>query len=949
MKTYKHCLQFIMLLLLGWQSVLAQVTYKVDIDPAVTSTIRYRVFMTSAQSYTGTNQIISTAQVTLLIPNGGTAGGSVNYIANVVGKSGKTPSNLTQQMNWNPAIAGGPVENPQLDYLSFGFSYGGNPVSFSITANQAIELFHFDYTGPCPGAVYLIESAANSPNPDPFLKPNSLGTGPENQMTIYGFGTQNAYVGNQGGTADCRTTFPDLRASIAGPANLAQGGTASYAVNLSNIGAASTIGIYSTTVALPAGVSFTSGAGAGWTFSSSLLGNGTTQVVAKAANTVIGAGGTNAFTLNVATSASASSGAAVISGGVGGGSEINLANNAFSQNVSIGTVAASADLVASMAGPGGLVAGGTGSYVVSLTNIGGAATAGAYSTTLILPAGVTLSSGSGTGWSFASTLLGNGTTQVVATASAAIAQNAMGAFTLNVAVSGAAASANVAISGAVGGGGEVNLGNNAFAQNVTITAAVGTSPDISVGINGPSVLTQNNPGSYSLTVTNAGSGATTGPTTITASLAAGTTLNSISGPGWSVTTTAGPGGTTLLTAVYANPIAGGGSVASPLILNVTPNTTSAVGLTGAASTPGETNTGNNSFALGVPVIPVQATLPPDLSVSLTGPSVIAAGVPANFVFGVSNGGTGPTTGPSVLTIPLPAGMSYIGAIGNGWTCATNATPAVSCTYVAIIPAGQSAPNLSLGLSAASSLTGTSVNLQGTINTPGDPVPGNNSSTPKSVAVTSAAAGTQADLTTTVFMSTQAPNQYEALTATVVVTNLGPASATGVVSQVTLPTGYPITSIQSAAGTAFTSGNGVWTIGSLAAGQSVTLTVTMSAATSGQATVASSVTSTGGNDPALANNAAQTCFSVPYNLCAGGSFAATIPGAYTSIQWFRNNQPINGATSNTLTITQDGTYTVSTTGGAGTCASGSCCPIYVRQAINCCEPSACIPITIRKTK
>jgi uncharacterized repeat protein (TIGR01451 family) len=813
MNTFKNSLRLLILLLLGWQSALAQVTYKIDIDPSVTSTIRYRVFMTSAQSYTGTNDIISTAQVTILIPNGGTPGASVNYVANVVGRTGKTPSNLSQQMSWNPAVAGGPTENPQLDYLSFGFSYSNNPVSFSITANQPMELFHFDYMGTCPGPVSLIESYTSSPNPDPFLTPNSLGTNPGNQITVYGYGTQNAYAGNILPLAECRTAFPDLRPGIAGPANLLLGGTATYTISTSNVGAASTVGIYSTTVTLPATVSFVSGAGAGWAFTSTVLANGSTQVVATALNTVISAGGGKPFSLNVFVPVSAPSASVAIGVAVGGGSEINVSNNITSQPIILGA-AANADLVASIAGPAGLVAGGTGSYVVSLTNIGGAATSGAYSTTVSLPAGVTLSSGSGAGWGFTTTLLANGTTQVVATASAAIAQNGTAAFTLNVGVSGAALAITTTIDGVVGGGGEVNTSNNTFVQNITITAAAGVKPD--------------------------------------------------------------------------------------------------------------------------------------LTVAMTGPSLISVGVPVNYLFAVTNSASGPTTGPSILTIPLPAGVSYIGAIGNGWACALTSTPAVSCTYAAVIPGGQSAPNLSLGVSAASPLAGNSFNLQGSVSTPGEVITSNNSTGPRSVSVGSASAG-QADLSTTVMMSNQAPNQYEAITATIVVTNPGPASASGVTAQVTLPSGYPITAVQSAGGTTFTSGNGAWTIGTLGAGQSVTLTVTMSAATSGQATVASSVTSTGNNDPVADNNSAQTCFSVPFNLCSGGSFAASIPGTYATIQWFRNGTPINNATTNTLVISQDGTYTVSTTGGVSTCASGACCPIYVRQATDCCAPSTCIPITIRKTR
>jgi hypothetical protein len=211
----------------------------------------------------------------------------------------------------------------------------------------------------------------------------------------------------------------------------------------------------------------------------------------------------------------------------------------------------------------------------------------------------------------------------------------------------------------------------------------------------------------------------------------------------------------------------------------------------------------------------------------------------------------------------------------------------------------------------------------------------------------------ADLSTTISLSTKAPNQFDALTATIVVTNSGPNSATGVIDKITLPTGQPITSLSTSAGT-FDQTTGLWTIGTLAAGQSVTLTIGLSAATGGVATIQSEVVASGQYDPDSTPNNQQygeddlavACFSVPVDLCQGETFTFAISGSFTSIQWYRNGQPIPQATTTSLVINQEGTYTVSTNVN---CPGGGCCPLIVRlrPAGSCCQPARCVPFVITK--
>lgn len=210
----------------------------------------------------------------------------------------------------------------------------------------------------------------------------------------------------------------------------------------------------------------------------------------------------------------------------------------------------------------------------------------------------------------------------------------------------------------------------------------------------------------------------------------------------------------------------------------------------------------------------------------------------------------------------------------------------------------------------------------------------------------------ANLSTTVQMTNGSPSLNGTTTALIVVTNSGPDAATGVVSQVTLPAGYPVTSSSASIGS-FTATSGLWTIGNLSVGQSATVSVTFSTTLGGIGTVANEIIASGQVDPnSTPNNhldgeddIASTCFAVPIELCSGQSFTASIPGTFTSIQWRRDGQIIPGATTSSLNITQAGAYTVETN---VSCPIAGCCPIIVIDG-TCCPTNVCVPITITRIK
>ncbi len=241
------------------------------------ATSRYEVYMNSTTAFTTHPQrLISTAQVTLVVPTGGFV------ISGLTGGTGAGAGGSTTAMVWSDSRFNTPTENPTKDYIFFGYNASANSsISFSIPANQDILLFSFQNSGTCPTtAPYLIDNAT-----DPFLPPNSASLNTPNAMTIFGNGLTNAYGSNLSGNASCQTTVPPtVSAAIApNPMTAGQNGTLTLtATNSAGNPAQSGMGY---TYTLPTGLSIPAGA----TATNSC--GGTATVVG---NTVTFSGGTMA-------------------------------------------------------------------------------------------------------------------------------------------------------------------------------------------------------------------------------------------------------------------------------------------------------------------------------------------------------------------------------------------------------------------------------------------------------------------------------------------------------------------------------------------------------------------------------------------------------------------------------------------------------------------------------
>src|SRR6185369_11197542 len=164
-------------------------------------------------------------------------------------------------------------------------------------------------------------------------------------------------------------------------------------------------------------------------------------------------------------------------------------------------------------------------YTLTVSNIGTGTTAGAVTVADSLPAGLTATSMSGSGWTCVlstvsctrSTTLAGGASYPAITLTVNVASNAPPSVSNAVAVSG---------------GGEANTAND----NATDVTTIAQLPDLTLTMTHAGSFTQGQSGAtYSLTVANGGFGPTTAVVTVTDAVPSGLTTTAAGGAGWNCT------------------------------------------------------------------------------------------------------------------------------------------------------------------------------------------------------------------------------------------------------------------------------------------------------------------------------------------------------------------------------------------------------------------------------
>ncbi|BAV96894.1 CARDB domain-containing protein [Lysobacter enzymogenes] len=255
----------------------------------------------------------------------------------------------------------------------------------------------------------------------------------------------------------------------------------------------------------------------------------------------------------------------------------------------------------------------------------------------------------------------------------------------------------------------------------------------------------------------------------------------------------------------------------------------------ATSTTSDPTPGNNT-ATNTPVPVASADLAVVKTASTATPTV---GTNITFTIVVSNNGPSDAAGVAVDDA-LPSGYAFVsattstGAYNNG-------------TGVWTVGALANGASETLTVTATVLATGNYANTATATATTGDPTPGNNTSTNTPTPVASA------DLAVTKTASTATPTVGTNITFTVTVANNGPSAAAAVAVDDLLPSGYTFVSATPSVGT-YTSGTGVWAVGTLANGANATLSVVATVLATGNYANTATATSTTG-DPNTANNTA----------------------------------------------------------------------------------------------
>ncbi len=167
---------------------------------------------------------------------------------------------------------------------------------------------------------------------------------------------------------------------------------------------------------------------------------------------------------------------------------------------------------------------------------------------------------------------------------------------------------------------------------------------------------------------------------------------------------------------------------------------------------------------------------------------------------------------------------------------------------------------------------------------------------------------------------------DVLSYTLVISNVGSTTATNVVARDSNTTGlrYVLGSASVPAGSTFSSGAPIstWTVPSIGAGQSFSLTFQAVADSSG-------ILYTKATIP---GDTATVCTSVPVKVCTGDTylFRLTAAPGRSSYKWFKNGIELTTQTTNVLDVTATGTYSLAIDNVSGRCPDFSCCPFVVEE-------------------
>ena len=466
----------------------------------------------------------------------------------------------------------------------------------------------------------------------------------------------------------------------------------------------------------------------------------------------------------------------------------------------------------------------------------------------------------------------------------------------------------------------------------TDTNTLAASSDLAISKTGTATVNQGGTVTYTIRAWNNGLSSSLGATitdTVPANLTSVSWTCAGTGAGSTCSAATGTGNSISLTANL--PVdTGATTTADTAFVTVT--------VTGTATTPGAiTNTasiavpagatdptpGNNSSSANTTI-----TALADLAIAKTGTATVNQGGTVSYTIRVWNNGPSAVTGASISDT-VPANLTSVSwtcaGTGAGSTCSAPSGTGNSIALTANLP-------VDTGATTSADTSFVTITVTGTATTPGaitntatvaapagttDPTPANNSSS----ANTTIAA--QADLAITKGVSNATPAVGSNVTFTLTVTNNGPSASAGVAVADLLPNGYTYVSDNGAG--AYVSGTGVWTIGALANGASVSLQIVATVRATGTYANTATVSSTTG-DPTPGNNTSTSTptpvASADLSIVKGVSNSTPTVGTnVTFTLTVTNNGPSASAGVAVADLLPNG-YTYVSDNGAGAYVSGT---------------------------
>jgi uncharacterized repeat protein (TIGR01451 family) len=390
--------------------------------------------------------------------------GSTGTYSMSVGNSGGTATSGTITFT-DTLPTGLTVNNGAVGAVTLGGANSANWTCNSNAANPQVIT--------CTSSTAIATSGSSV-----FTFPVSVGLGTSvgtnsvtNTGSVSGGGQTN--TANDSSSDPTTVLSPNLTISKSHTGNFAQGSTGAYSLTVGNSGTAATSGTTTVIDTLPTGLSIAAGAvtltgtnAANWSC------NAVGQTIACTSFSAIAISGSSTFGFNVAVASNAPT-SVTNNVSVSGGNEAT-ANNGNNSGTDPTTVIAPADLTIAKTHTGNFTVGTPGTYALTVSNIGSAATTGTITVTDTLPVGLTIPNGTVTltgtnsaNWSCSAT--GNA---IACTSSIAIAASGNSTFNLTGIQVGATAAPSVTNTATVSGGGETNTANDSASDITTVVTSL---------------------------------------------------------------------------------------------------------------------------------------------------------------------------------------------------------------------------------------------------------------------------------------------------------------------------------------------------------------------------------------------------------------------------------------------------------------------------------------------